>query len=228
MKRFLLALAVLLLLAGPSHAITIDLFTDAPPGSPLLMGAGAVSGSPMTFGAIADAPSAGPSDNLSGWQLTLVITPLAGATGSVQFLAAATPASDYVFDGTSSLGVSSAISTTSTANDTLIGFDFQFPFLGGVAVDTSGDNLMEMIFQSSGDASGTFGVSALPIPFSEWTDSAPPSPQARQWGNVGEPTQLGEILIDRNGGSGTPIPEPTSGVLMGAGFALVAWRFRKR
>ena len=146
--------------------------------------------------------------------------PDAGATGTVGFFSAALPAAGYILAGIN-LGLSSAISTTTTTDDSLFAFDANVPFSGGAPVPVApGAGLLDLQYTSSGDASGTFGVFALGgLAVSEWVDNASAGPMAREYGNIAGTgnTRIGEIRI----------PEPSTGLLLVAA-GLFGAVFRRR
>jgi len=166
-QRLYIALA--LCLFATTATAGLDVGTDAPPGTPLNMDAGTVSGS-MFLTTYDD----GNPVNCQGWQVTLVIIPGGGATGSVAFNSPATGTPpdpvNYIFQATTSFG----ISATNTTSQLLV-FDLEFPAGAGVPVPLfPGVNLVEMDFSATIDATGTFGIYALPLPNSEWTAAFEP------------------------------------------------------
>lgn len=110
---------------------------------------------------------------------------------------------DYVFREVSHLGISSAISTTTTADDTLFAFDASFS-VDGVEVPTApGANLLSIEFDVSSDADGTFGLFAVAgLGNTEWSDADQPRPNRRLFANVpdaGGPVRIGEVLVPEPG-----------------------------
>jgi len=195
------------LTASSSASINLTLFTDAPPSSPLSMLPNSLS-APITVGVVNDATPNDPADFLTGWQLSLSVIPEPGATGTVTFASPigsiATKPLNYLLDG-----VNFGIGVTNTGN-ALTAFDFKFPFNGGSGVEVTTDPgaaLLELLLLASADASGLFGIYALPdLDGSEWADATPNLMQRREFANVLDglgPVKIGAVLV------ATAVPEPS-------------------
>ncbi len=136
------------------------------------------------------------TDDLAGWSLGLQIVPDAGATGSLQFATAETPATNYVF-GANGQGINPIVPSTSV----MPSFDNHTG--NGVAVPANA-NLLTLTFNSM-DALGTFRIMAVGNEFTGTnvtpfdTGNFPTQPA----GNVafGSSVQLGSV---------TAVPEPSA------------------
>ena len=98
---------------------------------------------------------------MSGWQVTLSIAADPGTTGTLTFNSPVGPTSsepvNYVL-----AGINFGILATNSLSE-LLAFDVNEPFSGGIQVPTApGANLLEIHFEASPNAQGTFGVFALP------------------------------------------------------------------
>lgn len=151
-------------------AVDLALGTDFPAGNPLVIEAGAVSAGSMALNVMRTSGPGSSDDNLAGWQAELMIVPDAGASGTVGFHSVSL-GSSYILGSPSAL-FSPDVTTTTTANDTVFGFDVEFPFSGGVEVPTApGAGLLAFDFVASAGANGSFGVYATSSR-SLWSDSA--------------------------------------------------------
>lgn len=192
--------------------------------SPAIASAASISigGQNLVYDAIFDGPvsdfmqielfNATPLDPtlLASWNLSLVVAPIGGATGTLEFASPGLPSSDYILAGNSGGLILNLWTPTSlAAGDD----DPSAPF--GVSVPSSGKYLFQTAFSTPDNARGTFGVYALPIGgggFTSWGDSV---------GTLLEFTNLplasvNPVLM----GTVTVIPEPASVVLLGLGSVL--------
>jgi hypothetical protein len=141
MKKFILSIAFLFLLTSSDRA-GIILGTSNPPGTPLLMSPGTMSG-PMLVNIVSDNP---PNDIMAAWNFQLEIIPNSGASGTLTFQDPATGTApippSYVF-GSHGLGIAAT-----NGGSTLSANDFFDPSVGsGVPVPGSlGANLLQMDF----------------------------------------------------------------------------------
>ena len=198
MKRAFALLLVTTVFATQAQG-SINLVTDHPNGTPLVVDAGTVSVDKMIVSINSDA-----ADLLLGWQTTLWILPT-GGTGTVGFNSNVEPV-NYVF-GTRS-GFHFQNLSFPTTSDGMFAMDAHVDGMGQllppVTVPTSpGLNILELDFSASLDASGSFGVFAVGgAGRSEWTD---PGFNAQLFNNINPTpdshTQIGEIFAN-------PVPEP--------------------
>jgi hypothetical protein len=232
MKKLLLPLGVLALLSWPcsSRADTIDmeLGTNYPFGSPLTIISGSTpSSNPMLINV-----SSSTNTLMSGWAIQLQIVPEGGASGTVTFADPAGPPApnppNYIFTDGSVYG---AIQVTSNTGTTLGAEDLDLSLLTntgppyGVAVPTSGANLLQVDFNTSG-ASGFFDVFAtLPLNQTLWDDSATDGQNFTNF--TGTTLLIGQIDVTPSSTSVTPEPASLTLLLLGAsGVGAVAWRRR--
>lgn len=202
----------------------ITLVSDAFLGNPPLIDPGSTSG-PITIGVTNDSDNDAPEDFLSGWQVTLLILPNAGARGTVGFDDSLMLPTPYILDGRNTFGFGlSEIFETNTPDDTLRSGDtiFENPFTGGVEVPVMPDtaNLLQLTLSASADARGRFGIFAL-AQGTEWTDSNQPVTNPRNFANEsesGDPVQIGEVVVT---------PEPSSLVMLLAGLCGLRVYMRK-
>jgi hypothetical protein len=213
MKKLILSFALLSLLAGSLRAGVV-LSTSNPPGTPLPMAAGTVSG-PMLLDIVSDNP---PNDVMAAWSIQLAIVADAGATGTLMFQDPATgtppnPA-NYVFGG-SGLGILATNGGTQLSAN-----DFFDPSIGpGAPVPgTPGANLLQVDFLASSNASGLFGIYAVEgAAGTQWTDA---NLNTQLFTNVPDGTglvRIGEVLVQLSA-----VPEPSSLVLLGIAGATLA------
>lgn len=220
MKNLLFCLAFLSLTAGSARAGLV-LSTTNPPGTPLNMSAGSISG-PMLMNVASDNP---PNDVMSAWQVQLEIIPIAGATGTLVFNdpATSTPAHPpgYVF------GANGLDLTANNLGTSLGAYDFYDTSVApGVSVPGSpGASLLQMTFSASSDASGLFGIYAEEgLANTLWTDA---SFTNQLFTNVPDGTGtvlIGEVQLPVQTGT---VPEPSSLALLAfSGATLLAWQLR--
>jgi hypothetical protein len=213
MKTLAYLLVSIILLAGEARAGFL-LDTGNPPGSPLTMAAGSVSGT-MSLSVVSNNPA---QDVMAAWNVHLEVIADAGATGTLTFQdpATGTPPNppSYVF-GANGLGIAATNSGSQLSAN-----DFFDPGVGpGATVPAPGANLLLMDFLASAGASGLFGVYALQgAALTQWTDGG----QTTQFfTNVPDGTgavRIGEVLVTR------AVPEPSSLVMLGlAGATLAGW-----
>lgn len=224
MKKFILSLALICPLASRLQGgVVLD--TTNPPGMPLTMNSGSVSGS-MYVTANSDN---NPNDVMAAWNVQLQISAIAGATGTLSFQTPATgtpPApTNYIF-GSDGLGI-----TVANSGSILSANDFFDPAAGlGAAVPSApGANLLELDFLASSNASGLFGIYADEgIATTQWTDS---NFTTQIFSNAPDGTGtvlIGEVMVTPSGVQ--PVPEPSSLTLLWMGAAVLAsWNcWRKR
>jgi PEP-CTERM motif len=217
MKTLAYLLATMVLMAGEARAGFL-LDTSNPPGSPLIMTAGSVSGT-MSLSVVSNNPS---QDVMAAWNVHLEVIADAGATGTLTFQdpAIGTPPNppSYVF-GANGLGIASTNSASQLSAN-----DFFDPGVGpGATVPAPGANLLLMDFLASPGAAGLFGIYAVQgAAFTQWTDG-------------GQTTQFFTNVPDGTGtvriGEVRAVPEPSSLVMLGLAGATLAgwygWRQRK-
>jgi hypothetical protein len=149
-----------LILALASIVLTLSSFAAnvSVSGSSTGLEPGATGGT-MTIGVTSDDPAPPATENLTAWQLSLIIVPDGGAAGTVSF-SMVMPPSPYILNGIN-IGISPTISTTT--NNTLVAFDLNFPFSGGVPEPVApGSGLADITFTASAGATGVFGLFAMP------------------------------------------------------------------
>jgi hypothetical protein len=228
MKKYLPVLLGLALTTSTLHADLIDLSTDFPAGTPLVMNAGGTSG-PMTINIVNN--SNPPQDFMAAFQIALTIVPAGGAAGALTFH---TPAAgsggavppaftipsgssgeppNYIFAGNNTqFGGIQGTNTGSglTANDIAD---------NPVHVPTSGSNLLAVTFAASPDASGLFGVFALRGNLNTaWTDS---NAGTQFFVNVPDGTGQVEIGEVRVIGATAAVPEPYSMILVALAVSVL-------
>lgn len=208
------------LIATSVNAIPISVGTS---GSPLVMDAGTTAGGVTVNVFNASTPDT-PGNFLAAWTTSLIIVPDGGSTGTVGFASAGAAASDYVF-GTPSILFTTVISTDTTTDDSLLGFDSQFPPAGGVEIPTTGLNLMDLSFNASGDADGTFGIFLLPSPDSTWGNAGDAGTPVddQDFGNFAAanvPVRIGEIQVNPVVVD-VAVPEPVTSALGMMGLAVL-------
>jgi hypothetical protein len=214
MKKLILSLAFLALSVGSARGGVV-LSTSNPPGTPLNMNAGTVSGA-MMVSVISDNP---PNDVMAAWNVQLQIIPNSGASGTLTFEDPATGTPpippNYIF-GSNGLGIA-----VTNGGSTLSANDFFDPSVGsGVPVPAApGANLLQMDFLASSNAFGLFGIFAVEGAAStQWTDS---NLNTQLFTNVPDGTsivQIGEVLVAQV----QSVPEPSSFALLGMAGAVLA------
>ncbi len=220
MKNLILSLVFLALLTGSSRAGVV-LSTSNPLGMPLDMSAGTTSGS-MFVTVSSDNP---PNDVMSAWYFQLVIMPESGATGTLTFQ---DPAVMFPPDPTNYIFGSDGYGIMATNGGTQLGANdfFYNPVdgTGAIVPGTSADNLLQMDFLASSNASGMFGIYALEGAANTiWNDAS----FAQQFfTNV--PDGTGMVLIGEVSVAGQSVPEPSSLALLGLAAVLAGWRCRSR
>lgn len=197
--------------------------SDAPVGTPLVTNAG-FNSSAMTIRVFDQTNGSNPEDNVSGFNVMLMIEPQSGATGTLTFASPLTGSgvaepSNYLFASVSNFG----LDVTNTGSE-IVFFDFDDLFSGGVDVGGApGFNMIDLTFEASMDASGLFNIVAVPgTGNTEWTDSAAPTQMEQSFVNV--PSLGGNVAIGQV--SVTAIPEP-SGLLLCGAVAMLAWLSRR-
>jgi hypothetical protein len=207
------------LLGGAARA-DLTLSTSNPPGTPLTMSAGTMSG-PMLVSVVSDSS---PNDIMAAWQFTLEILPDQGTNGTLTFQDPATgtppnPA-NYIF-GSNGLGISV---TNDAPNLILDANDFFDPTNGvGAAVPGSpGASLLPVDFLASLDATGVFGIYALEGNANTlWTDS---NFNTQYFSNV--PNETGMARIGEVDVTISAVPEPsTLGMFGVTGAFLAGWNW---
>lgn len=225
-KWFLSVMVVFLFTANAQAAVQVELRTDQPPGNPLVVNAGQVSG-PMVVSVVdTSVPATLPAEFMAGWEIELVIEPL-GGFGTVEFENAVEATNNYIFAGIPSLfGV--LVTNPSPITMGLSAFDFNFPFNGGVEVPTDpGANLVDISFRALPGASGLFGVFAVAgenafalgePTLTEWTDATPLDQQTRAFANVPPNSRvlIGQVFVEA-----AVIPEPASLLVWCTLFSIV-------
>jgi hypothetical protein len=216
MKRVILSFVLLGLLTGGARA-DIMLSTSNAPGTPLTMTPGATSG-PM----VVNVSSNGFPNNMADWQFRLIITPEAGAIGSLTFkdpasgITSPSNPTNYVF-GNHGTGI---VATNGNGGLQLDANDFDNNF--GTSVPGSpGANLLQLTFLSSSNASGLFSISAVQgNAFTLWDDGSNlNNPQF--FTNVPNGTgsvPIGEVRVQ---GTATAAPEPSALTLLGFGVVTL-------
>jgi hypothetical protein len=191
-RCFVLAFACLAATAARSAELT--LFTNAPPGSPLVITTLNTSGELLVSVANADADDL-PADYLTGWQFRLEVVPAAGAVGALHFGTGSEP-DNYVLADVTHLGPSSA-----TVNEVFSALDVQFSFpSSGVPVPTApGANLLSISFAPETNTLGMFGIYAQDGSESFWLDAAnDPNNHAREFVNIpddGNLVHIADVLV---------------------------------
>lgn len=219
MTRIFAFVVVLLITTTAQASFDVTIQTDSPVGSmpPLTINPGTTSG-PMTVSIFSggDPPDL-PKDQLTGWQTSLEIVPVGGATGTVTFNSATMPTSNYIFTAAANPGIN-----TNNMGNTLLAFSSNGNF-EAVTVPTTPTNLLRLDFNASNDAVGTFHVIALDGPFqTEWNDNASIN-AVRMFANLpgtGAGVAIGEITV---------VPEPSAFLFMmiPLGVVVAVKRFRQ-
>lgn len=226
-RIFFQSIIVALSLVSCAAAVPLQLLTTAPPGTPLVFSAGSTSTTLQVATVNQNPAGDGPFDSLSAWQTTLLVAPTVGTSGTVKFNSASAASTNYVF-GVPQLFFDATISTTSTTDDTLVGFDTQL--VVGVAIPAAGVNLLDVDFSASPDASGTFQILALDAASqTEWIDANLFFPGFHTFSNVppgtGAGVVIGELFVPPV--AALVVPEPASLMLAWLGIIGVA-RVRHR
>lgn len=168
----------------------------------------------------------GPTVQMSGWQISLRIVPLGGATGTVTLdvPSRAYPSGNIIGDPFPS-GMPYAVANSPTAGDTVLGANSNS--FSSYTVTGGGQNLINLKFNASGLASGNFDLRVVEVNENTyWTDGTFVN---RPFFVNGVPLALqtpGSMSL----GTISVVPEPSSGLLvLGALAGLVACRnYRKR
>ncbi len=218
MKRNPWILAVLLALAGasPSKAAFLTLTTN----ENLTWSSLADPSPTFTVGIGNSNPSQ--SGLLFGWSLGLKIVAENGATGSIQFLTATIPTSNYILNN-DSLGLTPALTLPSATIQTISDVNMNGT---GVSVATSGDNLLSLTFKASTGTTGVFQIEAIGdgITGSNWFSS---DFMAQDYANVPFNTPgvvLGTVTIPAAMGA---VPEPSTALLVLLAAGPMAWLARR-
>ena len=172
----------------------------------------------------------GVTDRLASWQLSLVISPVGGATGDLQFDSADLPRQEvenYLLYGDSGVLTGSPPSPIITGpTDTILLGDYALSGYGNV-VPPSGKTLLKVDFSAPEDAEGDFAIAAVPgdsegtdgsfwVSF-DFNDSAVP---VRGFGGVpidsADPVVIGHVTV-------VPVPEPHGFLLLLT--VAVTWGF---
>ncbi len=197
-------------LCSAVRAAPLTLVTDATVAASPGVLPGAVS-SPFTFTLVNAVANDAPDDLLTGWQVTLDIEPLPGATGTVEVFDVSQPATGYLLEG-SGFGLGA-----NRNGENLTVFDFIL-FAPPVQVPADpGAPLFNYRLEASDDAQGDFGIYVVPR-LSEWSDSSSPFALARTYDGL--PFSGGSVLI----GQVTAVPEPALFGLLGLGGMLMLTR----
>jgi hypothetical protein len=213
MKRGYFALALFLAVTSVAQGGVI-LSTSNPPGSPLGMASGSVSG-PMEV--VVSSPTG--ADIMARWQISLQIIAQPGATGTLTFQDPASgPAPNppnYIF--TNGFGIA-AVNTGSglMANDS-----DQSP--GTLVPNAPGANLLQVDFAATGNASGLFGIYADPNN-SNW--SSPDGSGGLTANGFDYPSEarglrhIGDVLV-------SVVPEPSALSLFCVGLGVLGVSYRR-
>lgn len=203
----------LCLLAVGAQAEMITLGIDVPSGSTLAVDAGTSNSDPLLVTVSNNVNTDDPADRMAAWQFLLRIEPDAGATGQVGFNPGNRP-TPYVFDGVGTFGFTAA---PMGSGSQLFAFDATAFPVTGVQVTTTAANLVVFDVHASADASGTFGIYAVPgAGNTEWTDVGTGGVQV--FANVlpgGGQVRIGEIVV---------VPEPTSLAICVVGVLGLVYR----
>ncbi|MEM1165514.1 MAG: hypothetical protein AAGI30_04410 [Planctomycetota bacterium] len=199
-------------LASTVSAAPLSISTDASIGSPPNILPGEISGS-FTFNIVNAVDTDAPDDLLTGWQVTLDIVPLAGATGTVEIFDVSTPSAGYLLEG-AGFGIGA-----NRNGENLTIFDFIL-FAPPVQVPAApGAPLFDYRLEASADALGDFGIYAV-ASLSEWADNSSPIVLAREF--EGLPFDSGPVLI----GQVTVVPTPSTAAVVGLAGVMASRRRR--
>jgi hypothetical protein len=185
-----------LLIASKANA-TIEITTDFPSGTPLVVAPGDTS-SAMTARVFDPEPASGPNDNLTAYQVRLAIVPQEGAMGTLLF---ATPATGAGSEPANYLLPDNLGMSVTNSEDGLFLFDVFLapPSTSGVDVpDSPGNNLLEITYSASADADGLFSIVALPGAINTiWTDNTLATREFTNLAGATEPVEIGEVLVSQ-------------------------------
>lgn len=167
----------------------------------------------------------GVTDRLASWQLELMITPVGGATGVLQFESAdlpRQPLENYLLEGDSGrlAGLPSSPIIVGPTGTVLLS-DYAFSMFGS-EVPRSGKTLLRIDFSAPKDAEGVFAIAAVPgADGSFWAsfDTNDSDSIMRGFGGIPIdsviPVVIGHVTI-------IPIPEP-HGLLLLLTVAITWW-----
>jgi hypothetical protein len=196
-QNALFAVAIGTVLIASKANATIEITTDFPSGTPLVVAPGETS-SAMTARVFDPEPASGLNDNLTAYQVRLAIVPQEGAMGTLLF---ATPATGAGAEPANYLLPDNVGMSVTNSEDGLFFFDVFLapPSTSGVDVpDSPGNNLLEITYSASADALGLFSVVALPgATNTVWTDNTLVTREFNNLAGATQPVQIGEVLVSQ-------------------------------